>query len=302
MGDVLPTHEHDARVTDVTRMRPYLKLIKHGIILGNLMPVLAGFLLAYGAVGQWQGMRLLYTLIGITGVMISATVWNNIIDRDIDRHMARTKNRPLVNGEISLEMAVAIAVIASLVGFSVLYGWVNPLSGHLAMIGFVDYVILYSLFFKRNSRLSIVVGSISGAVPPLVGYVALKGQLDMTVVCLFIIFSTWQIAHSYAIALYRKADYLATKIPMPPLFITFERTQMRMLAYVSAMILAVLYLAAFEVRGFWLPSAMVITVAAWWISLQRPIHKSEEAWGKQQFLNSLWVIMVLCLWMMLTAL
>lgn len=286
----------------MTRMRPYLKLIKHGIILGNLMPVLAGFLLAYAAVGQWQGLRLVYTLVGMMAVMISATVWNNIIDRDIDRHMARTKNRPLVNGEISLEIAVAIAVIASLIGFSVLYGLVNPLSGHLAMIGFVDYVIIYSLFFKRHSRLSIVVGSISGAVPPLVGYVALKGAMDVMVLCLFIIFSTWQIAHSYAIALYRKADYLATNIPMPPLFMSFARTQMRMLAYVSMMLLAVLYLAAFEVRGFWLPSAMVITVAAWWISLQRPIRTDVEKWGKQQFIHSLWVIMALCLWMMLTAL
>lgn len=274
--------------------RPFLKLIKHGIILGNLVPVFAGFFLALTLTTTSSFQILLYTLIGIILVIASATITNNIIDRDIDRLMARTQDRPLVNGDISLITAGILAVLFAILGFYLLYFQVNTLAGNLALIGFIDYVILYSLIFKRQSTLSILVGSISGAVPPLVGYVAVTDQLDLNVFYLFIIFSSWQIAHSYAIALYRKADYEKAKIPMPPLFMSLESAQKRVIFYILIMLIAVVLLI-FNSFFFIITKVLAVIVMVYWLaSAMKPISIEESTWGKKQFLNSLLIIMALC--------
>ena len=274
--------------------RPFLKLIKHGIILGNLVPVIAGYLLALNITESFQFPRFIATLIGISAIIASATIANNIIDRDIDRIMTRTQNRPLVNGDISLKTALALSIIAAIIGFYLLFFKVGSLAGIFALIGFVDYILFYSLIFKRHSTWSILVGSISGAVPPLVGYVAVTDKIDSNILFLFIIFATWQVAHSYAIALYRKEDYQSAKIPMAPLFLSLKRIQKEMALYVGAMTIATLLLALknFHLHGMQL---LIIAVTLYWlIDILRPIKIEESLWGKRQFLNSLLIIMAFC--------
>lgn len=287
-------HSYLGRNVTKRSCQPFLKLIKHGIILGNLVPVVAGFLLALTPARTSSLSLLLYTLAGIIFVIASATITNNIIDRDIDRIMERTKTRPLVNGDISITTAVILGVLFAIIGFSILYIKVNPLAGNLALVGFIDYVILYSLLFKRQSTLSILVGSISGAVPPLVGYVAITNTLDLNTFYLFIIFSSWQIAHSYAIALYRKVDYENANIPMPPLFMTIEATQRRVIAYILIMLIAVVLLI-FNSFFFMATKMLTIILMVFWLSsAMKPIILEEAKWGKKQFLNSLLIIMGLC--------
>lgn len=263
------------------------------------MPVIAGFLLALTPSQTSSFSLLLYTLAGIIFVIASATITNNIIDRDIDRIMKRTQSRPLVNGDIKLSTAIVLGVLFAIIGFSLLYVKVNILAGNLALIGFIDYVILYSLLFKRQSTLSILVGSISGAVPPLVGYVAITDQLDLNTLYLFIIFSSWQIAHSYAIALYRKVDYKNAKIPMPPLFMSLQTTQKRIVFYILIMLIAVVLLI-FNSFFFVVTKMLTIILMVYWLSsAMKPILLEESKWGKKQFLNSLLIIMGLCLLMII---
>lgn len=279
--------------------RPFLRLIKHGIILGNLIPVIAGYLLALNSTEAFQFSRFIATLLGISTVIASATIANNIIDRDIDRIMARTQNRPLVNGDISLTTALILAILAAIIGFYLLFFQVNALAGIFALIGFIDYILFYSLIFKRNSTFSILVGSISGAVPPLVGYVAVTEQIDLNVLYLFIIFATWQVAHSYAITLYRKEDYQSAKIPMAPLFLSLKRTQREMALYVGAMTIAILFLTlkSFHLHGMQL---LIIAITLYWlVDILRPIQMEESLWGRRQFLNSLLLIMAFCFTIMI---
>lgn len=279
--------------------RPFLKLIKHGIILGNLVPVIAGYLLALNLAENFNVSRFIATIIGISAIIASATIANNIIDRDIDRIMTRTQNRPLVNGDISLKTALILSIIAAIIGFYLLFVEVNRLAGFFALIGFIDYILLYSLIFKRNSTLSILVGSISGAVPPLVGYVAVSNQIDNNILFLFIIFATWQVAHSYAIALYRKKDYQSAKIPMAPLFLSLKRTQKEMALYVGAMAVATLLLAL-ESFHFLAMQILIIAITLYWlIDILRPIQIEESHWGRRQFLNSLLLIMAFCFTIMI---
>lgn len=263
------------------------------------MPVFAGFLLALTPFQTASFTLLLSSLSGIILVIASATIANNIIDRDIDLMMERTKNRPLVNGDIHLVTAIILGLLFAGIGFSLLYLKVNILAGNLALIGFIDYVILYSLLFKRQSTLSILVGSISGAIPPLVGYVAITNRLDLNTLYLFLIFSSWQIAHSYAIALYRKADYLSAKIPMPPLFMTLEATQKRIILNILIMLIAVVLLI-FNSFFFAITKIFTLILMVFWrSSAMKPIFTSKSSWGKKQFLNSLLIIMGLCLLIMI---
>lgn len=281
-------------------LKPFLKLIKHGIILGNLVPVIAGFFLALTPQTPATVILLLTTMIGITFVIASATITNNIIDRDIDKLMQRTQNRPLVNGDISLTIAILLAIFFGITGFYLLYFHVNTLAGNLALIGFIDYVILYSLIFKRHSSFSILIGSISGAIPPLVGYVAITNQLDLTMLYLFITFSSWQIAHSYAIALYRKQDYQKASIPISTLAMPFKTAQRWTALYIAIMVISVLLLVL-QSFHFTLTKIITILLISYWLyqAIKTPTLNDTSLWGKQQFINSLLIIMGLCLLMII---
>ncbi len=281
------------------RLSPFLKLIKHGIILGNLVPVFAGFMLALTPQNISNISTLLLAIIGTSFVIASATIINNIIDRDIDKVMLRTQNRPLVNGDISLTCAILLAIIFTLLGFGILYFQVNTLAGNIALIGFIDYVILYSLLFKRHSTFSILVGSISGATPPLIGYVAASHQLSWDIPYLFIIFASWQIAHSYAIAIYREQDYSTANIPMPSRFLSLKMNQWRIVGYILLMLIATIFLVWQSFNFRILQLLTVILIASWLFSALKPIHMAPDRWGKKQFINSLGIIMGLCAFIML---
>lgn len=276
-------------------IKPFLKLIKHGIILGNLVPVIAGFFLAISPNLSSSAGILFYTLLGTSLVIASATITNNIIDRDIDKMMQRTQSRPLVNGDISVSSAVILAILSAVVGFFLLYCKVNIFAGNLALIGFIDYVLMYSLIFKRQSTFSILVGSISGAVPPLIGYVAVTNTFSWNLLSLFLIFSSWQIAHSYAIALYRKKDYEAARIPMAPLFLSTAVTQRKIAYYVGIMLIATLFLIMNSFFFLAIKVFVILLLLYWLISVLRPIVVHEALWGKKQFFNSLLIIMGLCM-------
>ena len=158
------------------KLKRYLLVAKPGIILGNLIAVAGGYFLA--ARGSVDPMLLLATVIGLSLVVASGCVLNNCIDRDIDRHMERTRGRVTVTGQISLKAALAHGLVLGVAGFGLLWWWTNPLTTALAGFGYFVYVGLYSLWFKRRSHYGTLVGSLSGAMPPVVGYCAVSGQFD----------------------------------------------------------------------------------------------------------------------------
>lgn len=130
-------------------IKSYLQVTKPGIIIGNLISVVGGFLLA--AKGHMDHMLFAYTILGVSLVVASGCAFNNLIDRDIDRKMERTKNRVLVKGLVSVHTTFALAIVLGVLGFAILYFGANPLAMCLAMMGFVVYVFVYSLYMKRHS-------------------------------------------------------------------------------------------------------------------------------------------------------
>ena len=197
-----------------SRLRGYVQVTKPGIIMGNLISVAGGFLLA--AQGNVDLTLMFATMIGLSSVVASGCAVNNCIDRDIDAKMKRTRNRVTVTGEISVQAVLSFGIGLGVVGFTMLAIFTNSLAVLFAAIGYVVYVGVYSLYMKRNSVYGTLVGSFSGAVPPVVGYCAVTGQMDMGAVILLLMFSLWQMPHSYAIAIFRFDDYAAANIPVLP--------------------------------------------------------------------------------------
>ncbi len=143
--------------------KQYLQVTKPGIIFGNLISVIGGFLLA--SKGSIDYPLFIYTLVGVSLVVASGCVFNNYIDRDIDRKMERTKNRVLVKGLISPAVSLVYATLLGIAGFMLLWFGANPLACWLGVMGFVVYVGVYSLYMKRHSVYGTLIGSLSGAAP-----------------------------------------------------------------------------------------------------------------------------------------
>ena len=140
--------------------KQYLQVTKPGIIFGNLISVIGGFLLA--SKGSIDYPLFIYTLVGVSLVVASGCVFNNYIDRDIDRKMERTKNRVLVKGLISPAVSLVYATLLGIAGFMLLWFGANPLACWLGVMGFVVYVGVYSLYMKRHSVYGTLIGSLSG--------------------------------------------------------------------------------------------------------------------------------------------
>ncbi|AVF35590.1 heme o synthase [Rahnella sikkimica] len=273
-------------------IKQYLQVTKPGIIFGNLISVIGGFLLA--AKGSIDFPLFLATLVGVSLVVASGCVFNNFIDRDIDRIMERTKNRVLVKGLIPPKTTLVYATILGIAGFALLYIGANPLAMWLAVMGFVIYVGVYSLYMKRNSVYGTLIGSLSGAAPPVIGYCAVSGQFDTGALILLLIFSLWQMPHSYAIAIFRFKDYQAAGIPVLPVVKGISVAKHHITVYILAFMIATLMLTLSGYAGYkYLIVAAAVSI--WWLGMALRGYKTENdvVWARKLFGFSIITIMSL---------
>lgn len=274
-------------------IRNLLTITKPGIIFGNIINSIAGFFLASKVYSyDLNFIDLTIILISITLIIASGCVFNNIYDRDIDKLMDRTKNRPLVLKTISIKVAFYYGLILALLGFSILYYFGNIFSFLAAIIGFVFYVIIYTIFLKRNSTYDIHIGSISGSMPPLIAYFFISNQIDFEVIMLFIIFSFWQIPHSLAITLYRQKDFSKANIIISPIKKGVKQTQKDIIFYIILFFISALILFKSQFVGlFYLLT--VIAVSTYWIYCYFNNKTDLEKWAKKNLSLSILVIFAL---------
>ncbi|UVK77961.1 MAG: heme O synthase [Sodalis sp. Fse] len=268
-------------------IKQYLQITKPKIILGNLISVIGGFLLA--AKGQIDYTLFLVTLIGVSLMVASGCVFNNFIDRDIDQKMERTKNRILVKKLISPKASLIYATILGIIGFSLLYLAANPLVMWLAIMGFIIYVGIYSLYMKRKTIHSTLIGSLSGSAPPVIGYCAVSNQFDIGALILLLIFSLWQMPHSYAIAIFHLKDYQTASIPVLPVKHGISVTKHHIILYIIGFMLATLMLTLSGYTGYkYLITAASISL--WWLGMALQGYKSsndDKAWARKLFIFSI---------------
>ena len=194
--------------------RDYLALTKPKVISLLLLTTLtAMFMAARG----WPGLTLLL-VVALAGYASagSAGVFNMVIDRDIDLRMKRTAGRPTSSGLISMRDAAAFGAVLQLASFLALWVFASPLSAWLSLAGFLTYVLVYTLWLKRRTWHNIVLGGAAGCFPPLVGWAAVTGNLNLFAWFLFAIIFFWTPAHFWALALMIKEEYREVGIPMLP--------------------------------------------------------------------------------------
>lgn len=270
----------------------YYLLTKPGIIFGNLVTFAAGFLLASkGVIDLWLFFA---ALIGLALIMASACVFNNYIDRNIDKKMERTRNRAIVLGLISGPHAILYGIVLGIFGFLILILYTNIVAICVAGIGFFVYVVLYSLW-KSRTVYGTAIGSIAGAVPPVVGYCAVSNQFDLGALLLFAMMLLWQMPHFFSIALYHYDDYVKAKIPVLPIEKGILRTKIHMTLYITCFIITAMMLTYFNYTGYLYLAVTTSIGLAWlWLCLQG-FHKTNNyLWSRNMFRLSLATIGSIC--------
>lgn len=277
-------------------LKQYLNLAKPGIVFGNLISVTGGFFLA--SRGDADLALFFATALGVSLVIASGCVFNNYIDRDIDQKMERTRNRVLAQGLVSPAHAIVYACMLGVAGVALLYAATNTLAVMLVLMGFVVYVGLYSLWLKRGSVYGTLVGSLSGAAPPVVGYCAVSNEFDAGAAILLLIFSLWQMPHSYAIAIFRFNDYQAANIPVLPVIKGISAAKRQIVLYIAAFVVATLMLTLSGYAGYSYFVVAALSGAYWlWMGVSGYKAADDRVWARKLFTFSIVTITMLSVMM-----
>lgn len=271
------------------QLKAYYRLTKPGIVYGNLMTAAAGFLLA----SRWHinAGRLAAMLVGLGLIIAAACVFNNVLDRDLDARMARTRRRALVTGLITPATALPYATLLALAGTLLLAAFTNGLTLTLALASLIGYVAVYGAA-KRLTTAGTLIGSLPGAVPPAAGYTAVTGRFDLGALLLFVILVIWQMPHFYSIALYRLSDYTAAGLPVLPAKRGPATTKRRILAYIAAFTIIAPLLTIFSYTNIIYLIFMLTFGLAWLtLGLTRYNKLGDETWGRTMFRFSLIVLL-----------
>ncbi|HET8849221.1 MAG TPA: heme o synthase [Marinobacter sp.] len=232
----LPAQEDSSVSLKSLSWRDYLELTKPRVVALMILTSLIGMLLAVPGVPGWQ--VLLFGNLGIALLAGAAAVVNHVVDQKIDTVMARTRKRPVATGRIAPLDALLFATVLAAAGMAVLIWQVNELTAWLTLASLVGYAGVYTLFLKRATPQNIVIGGLAGAMPPLLGWTAVTGQVDGHALLLVLIIFAWTPPHFWALAIHRKEEYAKAGIPMLPVTHGNKYTELHILLY-TLMLLAV---------------------------------------------------------------
>ena len=207
----------------------YYELTKPKVVLLLLLTALVGMCLASDSWISWQ--ILTAGLIGIGFLSSAAAVVNHVVDRKIDGKMARTFNRPVAKGKVTPQKALIFAAVLTIVGYAILELWVNRLTAVLTFAGLLGYAVVYTMYLKRATPQNIVIGGLAGAIPPLLGWTAVTGEIHPHALLLVLIVFIWTPPHFWALAIHREKDYARAQVPMLPVTHGIDFTKTSILLY-----------------------------------------------------------------------
>ncbi|MBO8155374.1 MAG: protoheme IX farnesyltransferase [Bacillaceae bacterium] len=280
----------------------FLALIKIGIINSNLITTFAGFWLAlyYTNTSFFDVWHIfLLTMIGTAFVIAGGCVINNYVDRDIDHVMSRTKKRPTVTGTIGLSSILFMGIAFTVLGL-VLLLFTTPLAAAIAFFGWFTYVVLYTMWSKRRYTLNTIIGSFSGAVPPVIGWTAIDPTFHPVALILFLIMFIWQPPHFLALAMMKKKEYKEAGIPMLPVVHGFSITKRQITVYIAVLLPLPFYLGS--LGSVFLIIATLLNAAWLALAILGFFMKDDLKWAKWMFVFSLNYLTILFLTMVIVTL
>ncbi|OBT16960.1 protoheme IX farnesyltransferase [Vibrio sp. UCD-FRSSP16_10] len=280
-----------ARVTQKCNLHSYYQLTKPKVVALMLLTAVVGMCLAMpGALPMQQS---ILGLLGIGLMAGSAAAFNHLIDQRIDAIMARTYKRPLPAGELSSAKVFIFATAIGVAGFAILLLGVNTLTALLTFASLLGYAVIYTMYLKRATPQNIVIAGIAGAMPPLLGWVAVTGELHANAWLLVMIIFIWTPPHFWALAIHRKEDYAKADIPMLPVTHGVQYTKTSILLYTVLLALVCAMPALVGMSGqIYLASSTILSAGfiyhAWKLK-----YKSDSKQAMTTFKFSIYHLMLL---------
>ncbi len=274
-------------VPTTTMWRDFLALIKIGIVNSNLITTFTGLWLALHFSGKsfLDNLDIIfYTLVGSSLIIAGSCALNNYLDRDIDPFMERTKARPTVTGRVN-PIKVAILSFFFIALGTILLMLTTSTAVLIGLVGVFSYIVLYTMWSKRRYVSNTIIGSISGAVPPLIGWAAIDANLSVMAWVLFLIMFFWQPPHFYALAMRRVEEYRAANVPMLPVVKGFSSTKRSIYLWIVALFPLPFFLPELGLPFLILATALNIGWIATGIYARK--FKDDIKWAKLMFVYSL---------------
>jgi protoheme IX farnesyltransferase len=219
----------------VEQMRDYLAVCKLKVVALIVFTALVGMFLATPGLVPLD--VLFFGTLGIGMAAASAAAINHVVDRHIDARMARTRHRPVANGQLGSLNCLLFAVATGLLAMAILVAFVNSLTAVLTFASLIGYAVIYTLYLKRATPQNIVIGGAAGAAPPVLGWVAVTGSVDPHSLLLFLIIFVWTPPHFWALAIHRRQEYASVDIPMLPVTHGVDLTRLHILLYTVLLLL-----------------------------------------------------------------
>lgn len=285
-----------------TGMNPFGQKVDFNSFLTLCKPRVTALIVFTAVIGMFlavPGMVPLQILvagtIGIAMASGAAAAFNHLIEQKIDAKMARTRGRPLPTGQINSKQTFAFATIVAIIGLAILYFFVNPLTMWLTFVTFIGYAVIYTVFLKPATPLNIVIGGLSGAMPPALGWAAVTGVVSAEAWILVLIIFAWTPPHFWALALYRREEYAKSGLPMLPVTHGEMYTRLHILLYTIILVAVTLIPFAMRMSGIiYLVSVLLLDIVFLIYAIK--LYKAySDALAKSTFKYSILYLMLLFL-------
>lgn len=269
----------------------YFELTKPRVVALIVFTAVIGMFLAVPGIPPWKA--LVFGNLGIWLAASSAAAINHLLDRRIDEKMARTSHRPLPSGSLTGRQVLVFALILGAVSMLLLVFLVNWLTALLTFFSLIGYAVIYTVYLKHATPQNIVIGGAAGAAPPVLGWVAVTGEVHAYALLLFLIIFVWTPPHFWALAIFRREDYARAMVPMLPVTHGVEYTRQQILFYTILLVLVTLLPWFSGMSGvFYLGGVLVLDAVFLYYAI-RLMKPPNEAYAMKVFGYSIWYLMVL---------
>ena len=278
-------------------IREYLQLTMPRVVALLVFCAVIGMFLAVPGLPPWRG--LVFGTLGIWMASGSAAAFNHLIDERIDKLMVRTARRPLATGKLTAHQALAFAVLLGIASMLVLALLVNMLTALLTFGGLIGYALVYTRYLKRATPQNIVIGGLAGAIPPVLGWTAVTGELHAFALQLCLIIFVWTPPHFWALAIFRREDYARAGVPMLPVTHGVVYTRWQVLFYTILLVLVTLLPAITGMSGLLYLGGAVVLDAGFLYYAIRMLNPPDELYPMKVFKYSIVYLMALFAFLLL---
>ena len=259
-----------------SRVRAYIEITKPKVVLLLVFTAVVGMVLSVPGMLPLQ--ETFFGIVGIGLAAASAAAINHVVDQRADAEMHRTRNRPLPQGDLTTSQCLAFAAGIGLVAMVILVVFVNTLTAVLTFFSLIGYACVYTMYLKRATPQNIVIGGVAGAMPPVLGWAAITGEVTAQSLLLFLIVFIWTPPHFWALAIHRRDDYAKVNIPMLPVTHGVKYTRLQILLYTILLVLITLAPYLIHMSGLiYLAGAVIF--GGWFlfhaVKIQNPDHPKQ---------------------------